>query len=71
VKEPVCLKIFLWAGKLPVECAGQIVWYTKSKILFKGLRGYLARILINSMSQADERKLDLFVAEKQEVTVDF
>jgi hypothetical protein len=69
VKEPVRLKISLWAGKLPVECAGEIVWYTKSKILFKGLRGYLARILINYMSQADERKLDLFMAEKQDVIV--
>ena len=64
VKEPVRLKISLWAGKLPVECVGEIVWCTKSKILFKGLRGYLARILINYMSQADERKLDLFMAEK-------
>lgn len=71
VKEPVWLKMFLWSGKPPVECAGQIVWYTKSKILFKGLKGYLARILINSMSRADEMKLDLFMAEKQEVAVDF
>ncbi len=64
-RQPVWLKIFLWSEKTPVECAGQIVWYTKSKILFKGLRGYLARILINHISQADERKLDLFMAEKQ------
>jgi CheY-like chemotaxis protein len=65
VKEPVWLKIFLWGDKPPVECAGEIVWYTESKILFKGLRGYLARILINSMSRADEMKLDLFMVEKQ------
>ncbi len=65
VKEPVWLKIFLWSGKPPVECAGQIVWYTENKVLFKGLRGYVARILINSMSRADEMKLDLFTAEKQ------
>ena len=69
VKEPVWLKIFLWGDKPPVECAGEIVWYTKNKILFKGLRGYLARIFINSMSRADEMKLDLFMAEKQEVIV--
>ncbi len=69
-KEPVCLKMFLWGDKPPVECAGKIVWYTGSKILFKGLRGYLARVIINSISRADEMKLDLFMAEKQEVTVD-
>jgi DNA-binding NarL/FixJ family response regulator len=66
VKEPVWLRIFLWSGKAPVECAGQIVWYTKNKILFRGLRGYLARIIINSISRADERKLDLFMAERKE-----
>jgi len=71
VKGPVWLKMFLWGDKPPVECSGEIVWYTENKILFKGLKGYLARILINSMSQVDERKLDLFMAEKKEVIVNF